>query len=201
MGWLDASTHTTVAHFDEWKQQMRALHEPAQAKTTPIRSAALGPYAISTRSSFSPAIPTCCLPLRIWRPGTRMARRELESYVARADAIRRRSSSLPRSRSTPASRSAATLERLLYIYPEDEELHRRFGSVCCWIQNETDAAIRQYQAVLAMKPLDAADAHYQLARAYRAANRMDAARDEVLLALEAAPDYKPAQKLLLEITR
>ena len=52
-----------------------------------------------------------------------------------------------------------------------------------------------------MKPLDAADAHYQLARAYRAANRMDAARDEVLLALEAAPDYKPAQKLLLEITR
>ena len=31
------------------------------------------------------------------------------------------------------------------------------------------------------------------------ANRMEEARDEVLLALEAAPGIKPAQKLLLEI--
>jgi hypothetical protein len=40
-----------------------------------------------------------------------------------------------------------------------------------------------------------------LAEAYRKANRIDQARDEVLLALEAAPGFKPAQKLLLEIAK
>ena len=55
-------------------------------------------------------------------------------------------------------------------------------------------AIREYQALLALKPLDQATSHYQLARAYRRANQMDEARDQVLLSLEAAPGYKPAQK-------
>jgi hypothetical protein len=55
--------------------------------------------------------------------------------------------------------------------------------------------------VLATKPLDQAGAHFELANAFRKANRMDDARDQVLLALEAAPGYKPAQRLLLEISK
>ena len=51
-----------------------------------------------------------------------------------------------------------------------------------------------------MKPLDTAASYYNLARAFRAAHRDDAARDNLYLALEAAPSFKPAQKMLLELT-
>ena len=68
-------------------------------------------------------------------------------------------------------------------------------------QKNVPAAIREYQALLALKPLDQASAHFKLANAFHLANRTNEARDEVLLALEAAPGYKPAQKLLLEISK
>jgi hypothetical protein len=54
---------------------------------------------------------------------------------------------------------------------------------------------------LSLKPLDQAASHYQLAKALTMAKKLDDARDEVLLSLEAAPGYKPAQKLLLEISK
>jgi hypothetical protein len=66
--------------------------------------------------------------------------------------------------------------------------------------NGTDA-IREFAAVLAMKPLDQAASHYNLARAYKTANQQAAAIDEVLLSLEAAPGYRPAQKLLLDLDK
>ena len=79
-------------------------------------------------------------------------------------------------------------------------MHKRLGNL--WLaQDNLSGAIREYQALLALKPLDQATSHYQLAEAYRKANRLDQARDEVLLALEAAPGFKPAQKLLLEIAK
>ncbi|HTW67993.1 MAG TPA: tetratricopeptide repeat protein [Bryobacteraceae bacterium] len=96
--------------------------------------------------------------------------------------------------------AAAALNRLNYIYPEDQELHKQLGDL--WLaQNNLTGAIREYQALLALKPLDQATSHYQLAEAYRKANRLDQARDEVLLSLEAAPGFRPAQKLLLEIAK
>ena len=83
-------------------------------------------------------------------------------------------------------KAAATLERLNYIYPEDEDLHRRLGDLLL-AQNKIPGAIREYQAVLAMKPLDQASAHYELAKALKVAQRPDDAREQVLEALEAAP--------------
>jgi tetratricopeptide (TPR) repeat protein len=97
-------------------------------------------------------------------------------------------------------KAAATLERLNYIYPEDEDLHRRLGDLLL-AQNKIPGAIREYQAVLAMKPLDQASAHYELAKALKVAQRPDDAREQVLEALEAAPGYKPAQQLLLELAK
>jgi tetratricopeptide (TPR) repeat protein len=61
-------------------------------------------------------------------------------------------------------------------------------------------AEREYQAVLDLKPADPAAAHLGLALAYKMENRPDQARDEVISALEAAPNFKPAQKLLLELS-
>ena len=89
--------------------------------------------------------------------------------------------------------------RINYIYPvHDEELHRHLGDL--WFaQANYPGAIREYTAVVALNPLDKAGAHFNLARAYLAAGQRDKAEESVLASLEAAPGYRPAQKLLLEI--
>jgi len=62
-------------------------------------------------------------------------------------------------------------------------------------------AAREYQAILATNPLDVAGAHFNLARTYYKMNDRPRTRKHLLAALEAAPSYRPAQRLLLEITQ
>jgi tetratricopeptide (TPR) repeat protein len=94
--------------------------------------------------------------------------------------------------------AAATLDRINAIYPLDEELHQHLGNL--WHSQQNYAgAIREYSAVVAMNPLDKANAEFELAKAYRDNGQPDKAKDSVLQALEAAPDYRPAQQLLLEL--
>ena len=52
-----------------------------------------------------------------------------------------------------------------------------------------------------MKPLDTATARYNLARAYRTAGKAGEAKEELLQALEAAPGFRPAQRMLLELSK
>ena len=96
--------------------------------------------------------------------------------------------------------AAEVLDRLNYIQPIDEDLHRRLGDLWLGLGN-TDGAIREYRAVLAKSPTDPAASHFSLAKAYRSANRTDAAKDELLLSLEAAHGFRPAQKMLLELSK
>ena len=95
--------------------------------------------------------------------------------------------------------AAATLDRINYIYPvHDEDLHRHLGDL--WFaQSNYPGAIREYTALVALNPLDKAGANFKLAQAYYASGQKDKAEESVLAALEAAPGYRPAQKLLLEI--
>jgi cellulose synthase operon protein C len=94
--------------------------------------------------------------------------------------------------------AAATLDQLNFIYPEDEGLHRELGKLYL-AQGNNAGALREYQAVLALKPLDKAQAEYDVARAYLAAGDKAKAEESVLASLEAAPDFKDAQKMLLEL--
>jgi tetratricopeptide (TPR) repeat protein len=96
--------------------------------------------------------------------------------------------------------AAAALARINYIYPLDDELHQRLGTL--WLdQGNVKGAIREFHAAIAAKPQDPAVAHYNLARAFRADKQVDRAKDELLAALETAPGYRPAQKLLLELSK
>ena len=83
----------------------------------------------------------------------------------------------------------------------DEELHRRLGELLLAENAAPEARLPEFEAALAAKPLDQAASRFNLARALRAQNKMDDAREQLLLALEAAPGYKPAQKLLLELSQ
>jgi tetratricopeptide (TPR) repeat protein len=94
--------------------------------------------------------------------------------------------------------AAATLDRVNYIYPEDEALHRWLGQL--WLaQGNNAGAVREFTAVLALKPLDKATAQYELAQAYLALGDKAKAEESVLAALETAPGFRPAQKLLVQI--
>jgi Flp pilus assembly protein TadD len=92
----------------------------------------------------------------------------------------------------------AALERLNFIFPIDAELHERLGALLLET-GDPKGAVLEYQALVAMHPIDVAGSHYNLAKAFMAAGQKDKAREEAVTALEAAPNFKPAQKLLLEV--
>ena len=96
--------------------------------------------------------------------------------------------------------AAGVLDRMNFVYPMDTEAHRTLGGL--WMEQGNQAgAIREFRAVLAHTPvLDPAQSHYDLARAYNANHQPDQATEELMAALEAAPGFRPAQKLLLELS-
>jgi tetratricopeptide (TPR) repeat protein len=95
--------------------------------------------------------------------------------------------------------AAAVLERVNYIYPMDGAQHQQLGLLLLDLNNNA-GAIREFQAVLARDPIDPAQAHFNLARAYNQNHQVEQAKDELLSSLEAAPGFRPAQKLLLELS-
>ena len=90
------------------------------------------------------------------------------------------------------------LKGLIYVTPGEPELHVQLGE---WLieENRHAEAVREFRTHLLSKPLDLAGAHFNLARAYHMMGNAENTRKHLLSALEAAPSYRPAQKLLLEI--
>jgi Flp pilus assembly protein TadD len=95
--------------------------------------------------------------------------------------------------------AAEVLERLNDIYPEADGLHRKLGGLLFDAGNAV-GAIREFQSVVAGSSIDPAQAHYDLARAYHLNHQDEQANDVLLAALEVAPGFRPAQKLLLELS-
>ena len=94
----------------------------------------------------------------------------------------------------------ATLQKINIIDPLfDTDSHRPLGNLLMDAR-DFGAARREFGAVLALHPLDKAQANYDLARACHGAGDAACAMNAVLAALEIAPDFRPAQKLLLELT-
>ena len=203
LAWLNAQTKTTVDHFAEWQNKVKTMVADLRAKKYDdvIREGTeIEPYYTDYVEPGS--VYELMSDAYLAKENKVSARKELEKYNkvgGRSPLLVERLAKLEEE-AGDSKQAAATLDRLNYIYPEDQELHKRLGDL--WLnQGNVAGAIREYQAVVALKPLDQADAHYQLAKAFRMANRINEARDEVLLALEAAPGFKPAQKLLLEISQ
>ena len=203
LAWIEAQTKNTVDHFDEWKKQLKITVGDLRAKKYDD--------VIREGATIRDFYPDYVEPGSVYelmadayeaKGDKTAARKELETYSqqgGRSPLLIKRLATYQEEAGDP-KKAAATLDRLNYIYPEDPELHKRLGDL--WLaQNNLPGAIREYQAVLATKPLDQAGAHFELANALRKANRIDDARDQVLQSLEAAPGYKPAQRLLLEISK
>ena len=94
--------------------------------------------------------------------------------------------------------AADALDRAMYINPFDANLHKQLADIAHGL-GDRQRAIRERAAIVALGPVDKADALYQLAMAQHEAGEDAQARKSVLRALEDAPNYEKAQTLLLEL--
>ncbi len=94
--------------------------------------------------------------------------------------------------------AAQVLRQAVYINPYDIKLHQRLAGLYAQL-NKWPESVAELRAVVALKPVDMAEAHYQLANAYFKTKDTLAARKELLKSLEIAPNYERGLDLLLAI--
>lgn len=89
-------------------------------------------------------------------------------------------------------------ELVAALDPFDAEPHQSLGRLAM-AAGDTATAVREFSIALAAGPIDRVSAHVDLANSHLAAGDMDAARRQVIAALEIAPTYERAQEMLLDI--
>jgi tetratricopeptide (TPR) repeat protein len=204
LAWIDRKYGVEATHFDEWREKLKALAVAAQQKQYdavlaqgPAVQAMYPEYVDDANVYEFMAIADNA------KVDTRSEMAVLTAYEhegGQSPAVLKQLATLEQAAGEQAE-ATATLERVNYIYPvKDEEMHRRLGDLL-YAQKQYDGAIREYRAVLASSPIDKVGAQFNLAQAYLAAGEKDKAEESVLAALELAPGYRPAQKLLLALKK
>ncbi len=199
---LEAETKTVVAHFDDWKKGLKELAQMSRTKNydgilkegPAVRD--WFPDYVEEHNAYS-ALAAAYLA----KNNKAAAIAELERYVkigGRDPDTLKQAAKLLQEAGQPKE-AAAVLDRLNYIYPMDAEAHQALGDLY-FEQKNAAGAVREFRAVAAHNPQDPARAHYDLARAYMLNHQRERAQDELLAALEVAPGYRQAQKLLLEVS-
>ncbi|HEY9226289.1 MAG TPA: tetratricopeptide repeat protein, partial [Gemmatimonadaceae bacterium] len=97
-----------------------------------------------------------------------------------------------------AKGAAEALEGALYVNPFEMQMHQRLATLAK-AAGDKQKVVRERAAVVALGPVDRADALFQLALAQHEAGDDAHARTSVLRALEEAPNYEKAQTLLLTL--
>jgi tetratricopeptide (TPR) repeat protein len=203
LAWLRKQVEPTVDGWDNWQKLMRSLAASSKAdKHDEVikegkSSTTIYPEYVEGQSAYE-AVADAFLA----KGDKENARKQLEQYAMVGGRNPETLMKLAAWQEEAGDKKAAiqTLERLIYIYPMGEELHQKLGDLYT-AEGKSAAAIREYSAVVASNPIDQAGSRFNLARALHAAKRTDEAKEQLLLALEAAPGFKPAQRLLLELSR
>jgi tetratricopeptide (TPR) repeat protein len=204
LAWIGEKYGAEAGHFDEWRQKLKALVAAAQQNQY---DAVLqqGPAILAMYPEYVDEANVYVLMADADKAkGDSKSEADIltayEHEGGQMPGVLKRLAALEEGAGKPAE-AAATLERVNYIYPvKDEDLHRRLGDLL-FAEKQYDGAIREYDARVASNPVDKAGAEFNLAQAYFAAGQKEKAQESVLAALETAPGYRPAQKLLLELQR
>jgi tetratricopeptide (TPR) repeat protein len=202
LAWLEAEHAKALKGYEEWEAGRKKLLALLKAKDPAALELArslkdLYPEYVEAGSMYE------VLAGLYSQAGDKPAEEKiLQEYVkagGRSPALFKRLAELQEAAGRKAD-AEATLAKVLAIDPvRDEEVHRRLGDLRVAL-GKWDRAAEEYAAVVAMKPVDLAGAYFNLARALAGAGKREEAREQVLMALEAAPGYRPAQRLLLELT-
>ena len=201
LAYIDGQTKYTVEHFEAWRDGMKKVVEALKAKDY---DAAIK-EGLAIRDFYPDAVEgvsdyELLADAYLDKDDKAGAMAQLDRYVhmgGRNPAVLKHQADLL-AEAGKKKEAAEVLDRLNYIYPMDSDAHHSLGML--WLeQGNIAGAVREFAAVVAHNPIDPAEAHYQLANALYLDHQADKAEDEVLSSLEAAPAYRPAQKLLLEI--
>jgi len=199
---IDKETAKTVAGFPEWTKGVRELNQLAKdGKTDEVIAKGrviegLYPDYVESGNVYTFVAEAClkkedkACAMEEWGRYSKIGGRDPDTMKKYAKLLQD---------AGKLKEAEAALQRLNFIFPVDAELHERLGGLLMQT-GDARGAVREYQALIAMKPIDSAGSHYNLARAFQAAGQKDQAREEAVTALEAAPNFKPAQKLLLEVS-
>lgn len=199
---VEAETKSMVDNFDHWRAGIKAVSDMAKAKNwdgvikegTAIRD--LYPDYVEAGSVYE------------FLANAYIEKKDKPAAIAQLEAYFKNGGRYPESfkklagllvESGKKKEAAEVLEQLNYIYPLDNDAHSQLGSLLLE-QNDPKDAIREFDAIVLHNPIDPAQSHFDLARAYNLNHQTDQAKDELFAALEAAPGFKPAQKLLLQLT-
>jgi tetratricopeptide (TPR) repeat protein len=202
MAYLDGETKKTVEGFDKWRDGMKEADklqgegkkEEAKARLLEIRD--IYPDFVERGSAYE-----MLAKIYLGEGDKPNAIAQLEQYskIGGRDPETLKKLATLQEEAGKKKEAMATLTRLLWIDPVDQDLLTRLGGLEM-ANNDSKDSIREYRAALALHPVDPATSHYNLAQALQAAGDNDQARDEVVASLEAAPGFRPAQKMLLELT-
>lgn len=204
LAWLEQQHGSVLQHFDDWMARYKLLAAAAKEKNYE-KVVELAPQLMEWYPEYvEPGSPYELLAA---------AYTELKEKPKAVEALSRYAKAGGRNPATlkklaamelevgRKKEAAAALARLNYIFPvNDEDLHRKLGDAYAELGSWSDA-VKEFRALVASKPLDPASAYYNLARSYHALGRRDETQESLLQALEAAPGYRPAQKMLLELNR
>jgi hypothetical protein len=201
--YVEAATKTPVQHFTEWKDGLKKIAELNKNKDDDgIIKEGLAIRDLYTDYVEQGSIYELLAHSYLEKKDSADAIDELERY-AHVGGRSPASLKLLAKELTDAGKkkeAADILDRLNFIYPVDGDLHHKLGEL--WLEEGNAAgAAREFRAELAYKPIDPAQAHYDLACALNANHQPEQSKDELILALEIAPGFKPAQKLLLQLSK
>ena len=85
------------------------------------------------------------------------------------------------------------------LYQETAPAVRARCRAVCGNHADADEALQEYQVAMALNPHDKATAWYRLASAQHALGNVEESQANVLQALDIAPNFRPAQRLLLKL--
>ena len=94
--------------------------------------------------------------------------------------------------------AADALDRAMFVNPFDMAMHQRLAGLAR-AAGDKPTVVRERVAIVALGPVDRADALYEPALAQHEAGDDARARTSVLRALEEAPNFERAQTLLLTL--
>ena len=84
------------------------------------------------------------------------------------------------------------------VDPLDHELHGNLGDLLLGA-GRADEALREYEVAISLQPHDMAAAWYRLAQAQYELGNIEQTQLNLLQALDIAPNFRPAQRLLLKL--
>jgi tetratricopeptide (TPR) repeat protein len=94
----------------------------------------------------------------------------------------------------------AVLQSVILVDPLDLDLHGTLGDLLLE-SGRAEEALTEYSIALSLDPHDKATAYYRLATAHHELGNDGQSQDHLLQALDVAPNFRPAQRLLLDLMR